>query len=271
MRIALGVEYNGHDFFGFQAQKDLRTVQHSLEEALSQIADEEVKIICAGRTDAGVHATGQVIHFDTPAQRNLRAWTLGTNTHLPHSIAITWAKEVDDTFHARFSATSRRYRYIIYNSSIRPALLASRVTWYHHPLNADEMERAGQFLLGELDFTSFRSAECESKTPMRNVHFIKVTREGDFITIDIQANAFLHHMVRNIAGVLMRVGSETKKPEWVLDVLQAKDRREAAETAPASGLYLCQVNYPESYELPKTETEPRPLGSASQMLLVRGS
>ncbi|HSW69418.1 MAG TPA: tRNA pseudouridine(38-40) synthase TruA [Gammaproteobacteria bacterium] len=249
MRIALGIEYDGHGFLGWQSQKNLPTVQACLEEALSKIADEEIKVFCAGRTDAGVHAIGQVIHFDTKARRDLRAWTLGTNSYLPSSIAVTWVTEVDETFHARFSALSRRYHYVIYNTSIRPALLAKRVTWYQRCLNVEKMEEAGQFLLGELDFSSFRSLECESKTPRRNVHFIKVNRYGDFVVIDIQANAFLHHMVRNIAGVLMQVGAGRKEPHWVKEVLEAKDRRKAAETAPAAGLYLYQVNYPDNFSL----------------------
>lgn len=253
MRMALGIEYDGHDFYGWQSQGNLLTVQSCLEQALSQIADEKIQVYCAGRTDAGVHATGQVVHFETNAHRDLRAWTLGANSHLPRSVAVTWVKEVDDQFHARFSALSRRYRYIIYNHSIRPAILAHRVTWYYHLLDVVAMENAGQFLLGELDFSSFRSAECESKTPMRNVHFIRVTRHGHFVVIDIQANAFLHHMVRNITGVLMRIGSGKKKPEWAKEVLEAKDRRVAAETAPANGLYLCQVQYPASYSFPNID------------------
>ncbi len=253
MRIALGIEYDGHDYFGWQAQANVLTVQGCLEKALCTIADETIQVLCAGRTDAGVHATGQVVHFETTADRDWRAWTLGTNSHLPPSIAVTWALKVDDTFHARFSALSRRYRYIIYNHSIRPAISTHRVTWYYHRLDVDVMEKAGNYLLGELDFSSFRSAECESKTPMRNVHFIKVTRHGHFVVIDIQANAFLHHMVRNIAGVLMQIGSGKQKPEWAKAVLEAKDRRKAAETASADGLYLWQVNYPESYALPDRE------------------
>ncbi len=247
MRIALGIEYNGQDFFGWQSQEKLLTVQGSLEGALSRIANEPITLSCAGRTDAGVHATGQVAHFDTNAIRTLRAWTLGTNTHLPASIAVKWAEEVDVNFHARFSALSRCYRYIIYNSSIRPAIFAARVTWYHRPLNVEWMQTAGQFLLGERDFSSFRAAECESQSPMRNVHYIKVTRQDDFVVIEIQANAFLHHMVRNIAGSLMMVGAGLKSPEWMQEVMEAKDRRKAGKTAPPMGLYLWRVNYPEAY------------------------
>jgi tRNA pseudouridine38-40 synthase len=250
MKFALGIEYNGTDFFGWQAQENLLTIQGTLESALTKIADENIKVFCAGRTDAGVHAAGQVIHFDTQVVRNLRAWTLGTNTHLPPSIAVRWAQEVDEEFHARFSAIARRYRYIIYNHSLRSALLASRVTWYYHSLNIEPMKVAASHLIGEHDFSSFRSAQCESNTPMRNVHEISIIRQGDFIVIEIQANAFLHHMVRNIVGVLLQIGSGWKDPGWSKDVLQSKDRRVAAETAPAQGLYLVKVLYPEKYQFP---------------------
>ncbi len=250
MRIALGIEYDGQHFFGWQAQEKLLTVQGSLENALSIIADEPIKLFCAGRTDRGVHATGQVVHFDTNAIRQLRAWTLGTNTHLPTSIAVKWAEEVDDNFHARFSALARCYRYIIFNSSIRPALTAARVTWHHHSLNVEWMQEASQFLLGERDFSSFRAAECESPSPMRNVHYVKVTRHNHFVVIEIQANAFLHHMVRNIAGSLMVVGGGQRAPEWIQEVMEAKDRRKAAETAAPTGLYLHKVNYPDCYHFP---------------------
>ena len=253
MRIALGVEYDGHDFHGWQAQNHLLTVQGSLEQALCLIANERVKVFCAGRTDAGVHATGQVVHFETNAIRELRAWKLVVNAQLTHSIAVKWAQEVDSSFHARFSALSRCYRYVIHNSSIRPALQAKRVAWYYRPLNAEIMHEAAQFLVGELDFSSFRSAECESRTPMRNIHYINVIRNNESIMIEIQANAFLHHMVRNIAGVLIRIGTGAAPPIWAQEVLFAKDRRKAAETAPASGLYLCHVNYPDHYTFPASE------------------
>lgn len=251
MKLALGVEYNGSDFYGWQAQANLPTIQGTLEAALTQIADEPIKIFCAGRTDAGVHATGQVIHFETDVTRQLRAWTLGTNTHLPAAIAVRWAQAMEEEdFHARFSAIARRYRYIIYNHSLRPALLASRVTWYYHPLNIQPMQFAAQYLIGEQDFSSFRSAQCESTTPMRNIHEITVSRQGDYVTIEIQANAFLHHMVRNIVGVLLQIGSGWKDPDWMQEVLHSKDRRIAAETAPAQGLYLTKVTYPEKFQVP---------------------
>jgi tRNA pseudouridine38-40 synthase len=250
VRIALGIEYNGADFYGWQAQAGLPTVQGALETALSKIADQPIKVFCAGRTDAGVHGMEQVIHFDTLVQRDMRAWTLGVNAQLPSSVAVRWLKEVDDTFHARFSAIARRYRYIIFNNSLRPALLSSRVTWFPYPLQTDLMQFAANHLIGEHDFSSFRSAQCESKSPMRHVQEIQLTRAGDYVIIEIQANAFLHHMVRNIVGSLMQIGSGWKEPDWLLSVLNARDRRVAAETASAHGLYLQKVIYPERYALP---------------------
>lgn len=247
MRIALGIEYDGHEFYGWQFQDGLVTIQNCLEQALTKITHEKISLICAGRTDAGVHATGQVAHFDTDAVREIRAFTMGTNTHLPPTISVRWAQEVDEEFHARFSATARRYRYIIYNSPIRTAILASRVTWFHYPLDAERMHTAAKELLGKHDFTSFRSSQCQSKTPIRTVHSIEVKRQGEFVTIEIEANAFLHHMVRNIAGVLLRIGSYQLEPKAVSEILEAKDRRQAFETASATGLYLSKVTYPEPY------------------------
>lgn len=250
MRIALGIEYDGTPFFGWQAQENLITVQGELEVALSKIADENIKVFCAGRTDAGVHATGQIAHFDTQAKRDLRAWTLGTNTHLPSSIAVRWAQITDASFHARFSAIARRYRYVIYNHPMRPAILASRVTWNYKPLSIERMQTAGNYLLGEHDFSSFRSAQCEARSPIRHLQELIVQREKDYVIIEIQANAFLHHMVRNIAGALMQIGSGWKSLEWMQEVLHAKNRRAAAETASPHGLYLMQVYYPEPYCFP---------------------
>lgn len=244
MRIALGIEYDGSAFHGWQAQEGLLTIQANLEEALTKIAAEPIKIFCAGRTDAGVHGVGQVVHFDTQVNRELKAWVMGTNTLLPPSIAVRWAQEVDEQFHARFSAISRRYRYVIYNNTVRSALLATRATLHFSSLDITLMQAGANYLLGEHNFSSFRSSRCESKTAMRNVHFIRVTREEDFIIIDIKANAFLHHMVRNISGALMRVGSGLAEPQWVQDILLAENRQLAAETAPAAGLYLWEVEYP---------------------------
>ncbi|MCE3044109.1 tRNA pseudouridine(38-40) synthase TruA [Legionella sp. 16cNR16C] len=247
MRIALGVEYDGSQYHGWQAQTGLHTIQQVLENALSRVADMDISVVCAGRTDTGVHATNQVIHFDCEKQRTIRAWIHGVNSFLPKDVCIKWGKEMPEEFHARYSALSRRYRYIIYNSSIRPALLRGNVTWQYRQLEHHSMQEAARFLLGENDYTSFRSVECQSNTPMRNIHTLEVTRNGDLVMIDITANAFLHHMVRNIAGVLIAVGTGKKPVEWVGEVLQAKDRRLGAETAPPYGLYLVNVSYPKEY------------------------
>ncbi len=249
MRIALGVEYDGSQYHGWQAQKGLHTVQGVLQDALSKVADEEVLVTCAGRTDTGVHACNQVIHFDSEKPRTTRSWIHGCNSYLPKDVCVRWSKEMPDDFHARFSATARRYRYVIYNSAIRPAVLRSAVTWQYRQLDHRVMHQAAQQLLGEQDFTSFRSVECQSKTPMRNVHRIDVYRQADLVIIDVSANAFLHHMVRNIAGVLITVGSGKKPAEWVAEVLAAKDRKLGAETAPPYGLYLVDVSYPENFSV----------------------
>ncbi len=252
MRIALGIEYDGSHYHGWQAQKNtgkgLATVQGVVQEALSRIANHKVVLHCAGRTDAGVHATGQVVHFDTEAKRHPDAWVWGANSYLPKDVAVRWAKSVDYGFHARFSALARRYRYSIYNHPIRPAILQGRVTWNYYPLDVNRMQAAANYFLGEQDFSSFRSSECASKSVMRNVMELAVSRQGDFVIIEVEANAFLHHMVRNLAGVLMRIGSGWEEPAWAFEVLQAKDRRKAAETAPPQGLYLLQVRYPQTYE-----------------------
>lgn len=250
MRIALGVEYNGAGLYGWQGQRDVPTVQGHLEEALAKVANERIFLHCAGRTDANVHALGQVVHFDTHAKRHIDAWVWGTNTHLPSSIRVRFARTVDYHFHARFKATSRRYRYIIFNNPIRPGLLTGRVAWHYYPLDVALMAKAGQCLLGEQDFSSFRASECNSKSPMRNVIDFTIKRHGDYVVMEIEANAFLHHMVRNIAGTLMKIGAGLRPPEWMQTVLEAKNRRVAAETAPAEGLYLIAVRYPEPYIFP---------------------
>jgi tRNA pseudouridine38-40 synthase len=250
MRIALGIEYNGFELYGWQTQANLPTIQGHLEASISKIADHPCSLFCAGRTDAGVHATGQVVHFDTPVERRMYAWVKGTNSYLPPAIAVRWAQIVEDEFHARYSALSRCYRYIIYNHKVRPALFNHRVTWYIEELNIATMQQASQYLMGEFDFSSFRSAQCESKSSKRCVKRIVIHRFDDFVIIEIEANAFLHHMVRNIAGVLMHVGAGFKEPEWVNEVLHAKDRRKAVETASPAGLYLHEVNYPACFSLP---------------------
>src|SRR5690606_25824377 len=262
-RVALALEYDGSAFYGWQSQRNLRlaTVQETLENVLSQIAAAPITTVCAGRTDAGVHASHQVIHFDTPVARDERAWVFGANTHLPRGIAVKWARPVSAEFHARFSATARRYRYAILNRPTRSALLGHLTTHWVPPLDADLMHAEAQCLLGERDFTSFRGAGCQSNTPMRNVHFVQVKRTGDWVVVDIQANAFLLHMVRNIVGTLLAVGSGKQPPGWTAEVFALKDRRKAAMTAPPNGLYLVDVAYPDGFGLPETSPGPAFLAS----------
>lgn len=255
VRIALGIEYDGQGFYGFQAQPNLLTIQGSLQDAISKIANEPIYIHCAGRTDAGVHASGQVVHFDTKAKRHIDAWIWGVNAYLPKGIAVKWARHVDYHFHARFKALRRRYRYVIYNHPIRPALNHARLSWHYYPLNENLMREAAQCLLGEHDFSSFRAAECNSKTPMRNVTDFQIERRGDFVMFEIEANAFLQHMVRNIAGSLMKIGAGLQPVAWMQQVLEARDRRVAGATAPAEGLTLIRVIYPESYMFPVSDSQ----------------
>jgi tRNA pseudouridine38-40 synthase len=256
MRIALGIEYDGSAFYGWQRQREVNSVQQELEIALASVANQPVELSCAGRTDAGVHATGQVVHFDTSAVRDSKAWIMGTNTRLPDAIAVRWAQPVADDFHARFSATARRYRYIIYNHKYRPAILRAGLSHYHQTLDIALMQQAAPLLLGEQDFSSFRAMQCQSKTPFRNIHHLTIERRGDFIVLDIKANAFLHHMVRNITGSLLEVGMKNRPPEWIGEVLAAKDRSLAAATAKPGGLYLVDVDYPAQFGLPKVAPGP---------------
>ncbi len=258
MRVALGVQYDGAGFRGWQAQQPgTRTVQTVLEQALARVADHPVRLVCAGRTDAGVHGVGQVAHFDTTAVRSERAWVLGGNAHLPLDISLNWARQTPDDFHARFSALARRYRYVILNRPQRSALWRERATWHYRPLDAERMQRAGQALVGEHDFSSFRAAECQARHPVRDLHEITIRRQGDGVVLDVEANAFLHHMVRNIAGVLMSIGAGDRPVEWAREVLEQRDRTQAGVTAPAAGLYLLAVRYPERFGLPTAgETVP---------------
>ncbi|RYV01874.1 tRNA pseudouridine(38-40) synthase TruA [Shewanella sp. OPT22] len=256
MRIALGIEYDGNRYFGWQRQREVDSVQAQLEKTLSKIANEPIQIQCAGRTDAGVHATGQVVHFETTAERPITAWTLGVNANLPNDIAVRWATEVDETFHARFSATARRYRYIIYNDNLRPGIHRHGVSHYHGDIDETLMHQAAQDLLGEHDFTSFRAIQCQSNTPFRNIHHVKVSRHSKFIVIDIAANAFLHHMVRNIVGSLLEIGMSRQPLTWMKTLLNLKDRNQAAPTAKAAGLYLVDVTYPEEFNFPKPPMGP---------------
>ncbi len=251
-RIAIGVEYNGSLYHGWQRQAlpQIATVQHELEKVLSNVANHEVKLHCAGRTDAGVHASGQVAHFDVAVERELKAWVKGANSQLPSAIRVLWAAKVDEQFHARFSATSRRYHYWIHNSAVRPGVFAGLLTHCAFPLDTEVMHREAQCLLGERDFSSFRAAGCQSNTAMRNIHHIRVFRQAERVCIDIQANAFLLHMVRNIAGALMAVGGGKEAAGWVQNILQAKDRTLSSATAKPDGLYLTQVGYPPELSLP---------------------
>lgn len=251
MRIALGIEYDGSCFCGWQMQKQgLRTVQGELEKALSKVADEAVQVVCAGRTDTGVHATGQVVSFDTRAVRNQRAWVLGVNSYLPDDVASLWSCVVGDDFSARFSATARQYRYVILNRQGRSAAFHSKVTWRHGAINESLMHEAAQVLVGEHDFSAFRSSSCQADHAVRTIHYINITRKGEFIYIDIKANAFLHHMVRNIAGSLLMIGQGEQAVDWMQAILDTQDRTQAGPTAPAQGLYMVKVTYPDSSGIP---------------------
>ncbi|MBL4583616.1 MAG: tRNA pseudouridine(38-40) synthase TruA [Pseudomonadales bacterium] len=257
-RIVLGVEYHGAQYHGWQRQKldPVTTVQGELEKALSKIAASEIKTVCAGRTDAGVHATAQVVHFDTTQKRSDKAWTQGVNTHLPDDISVRWMAETDPSFHARFSATARRYRYLIFNHPNKHALFQDAVTWVYRPLDLARMQKAASYLEGKHDFTSFRASACQAKSPVRDLQSVRLYRAGSLIVLDVQANAFLQHMVRNIAGVLIDIGSGKHDPKWAKTVLDAKDRRDGAVTASAKGLYLVAVEYPERFQLPETPLGP---------------
>ncbi|MBU3827014.1 MAG: tRNA pseudouridine(38-40) synthase TruA [Candidatus Anaerobiospirillum merdipullorum] len=253
MRIALGIEYAGWNYAGFQRQNTARTVQGELEQALSSIAAQPVSLVCAGRTDAGVNATGQVVHFDVTNDRPDRAWVMGTNTKLPPDIAVTWACHVDESFHARFSARARRYRYILQASQHRPGILQAGVSHYRGEYDVAAMHQAAQILRGEHDFASFCGADDESRSTNRLLHFIEVSRHGPYIVFDIAANAFLNHMVRNIVGSLLMVGSGERTAAWLQEVFVACDRNVAGPTAYPNGLYLVDVTYPASFNLPRRE------------------
>lgn len=250
MRVALGIEYAGDRFEGWQSQRHGRTVQDALEAALARIAGEPLRVHCAGRTDTGVHATAQVVHFDTTAVRAASAWVRGVNTYLPAGVAVRWAVEVDDSFHARFLAFERRYRYLLFNSPTRPALLAGRVGWFHMPLDEVKMAEAAACLLGQHDFSAFRAAECQAKTPIRDMREVAVTRMGSYLAFDFRADGFLHHMIRNLVGALVYVGKGRYPPGWLAEVLAGCDRSRAAPTFAPDGLYLCGVSYPPHWPLP---------------------
>jgi tRNA pseudouridine38-40 synthase len=257
VRIAAGIEYDGAGYHGWQAQRQgVQTIQSKVEHALSFVANHPVRVICAGRTDTGVHAREQVVHFDTESKRSVRSWVLGSNVNLPADIAVNWVRPVDKSFHARFSATSRRYRYLILNRWVRPAILQGKVTWHHHPLDEVRMGEAAAHLEGEHDFSTFRALQCQAKSPVRCVSETAVSRHSDFVSIDVEANGFLHHMVRNIAGVLMTIGRGEQRPEWVLELLEMRDRTRGGVTAPPDGLYFIRAIYDPEFGLPSTVDSP---------------
>jgi len=255
MRIAAIVEYDGTAFCGWQYQDGVRTVQDEVEKAVSKVANSPVRIITAGRTDAGVHATGQVIHFDADVSRNSNAWLRGINSNLPADVAIHWVNQVDDNFHARFDATGRHYHYVILNRRTRPTFLAKKVSWDYRDLNVARMQVAAKYLVGEHDFSSFRAVACQAKSPVRDLRLLEVSARGDYIVLHVYANAFLHHMVRNLAGVLMTIGAGEQEPDWAKSVLEARDRTQGGLTAPPDGLYLTAVEYPESSGIPVLSPE----------------
>lgn len=256
MRIALGVEYQGGAYRGWQRQKNASSVQAHVEDALAKILCHEVKVTCAGRTDAGVSATGQVIHFDTDLHRPEKAYTRGVNTLMPKDIAVTWAMPISDDFHARFSATERRYRYVIYNAEYRPGILESGLTHVYQPLDVTLMHEAAQAIVGKHDFTTFRATHCQANSPIRDIKAISVLQKGPYILLDIRANAFLHHMVRNIMGSLLVIGQKLEPVSWMEHLLALKDRTQAAAKAKPNGLYLVKVIYPEHFGLPNLPPGP---------------
>ncbi len=250
MRIALGIEYDGTSYNGWQRQASGLGVQQRLEEALSLVADEAVEVTCAGRTDTGVHASGQVVHFDAAAERSDRGWLLGANSNLPDDISVTWVRRVDDGFHARFSATGRSYRYLILNRLQRSALHRHRAWWVHQPLDETRMNEAALCLVGEHDFSAFRAAGCQAGSALREITQIGVSRDGDWVTLRVSANAFLMHMVRNISGTLAAIGQGEAPVEWVSEVLESGDRKAGGITAPPQGLTLVGVAYPPEFGIP---------------------
>ncbi|MDJ0751374.1 MAG: tRNA pseudouridine(38-40) synthase TruA [Woeseiaceae bacterium] len=250
MRIALGIEYDGTSYNGWQRQTSGLGVQQRLEEALSLVADETVEVTCAGRTDTGVHASGQVVHFDTTAERSDRSWLLGANSNLPDDVSVTWVRRVDDGFHARFSATGRSYRYLILNRLQRSALHRHRAWWVHQPLDETRMNEAAQRLVGEHDFSAFRAAGCQAGSAMREITQVGVCRDGDWVVLRISANAFLMHMVRNITGTLVTIGQGEAPVEWISKVLESGDRKAGGVTAPPHGLTLVGVAYPPGFGVP---------------------
>ncbi len=251
MRIALGVEYDGSGYNGWQSQPDMPNVQDVLQTALSKIAGESIAIVAAGRTDTGVHALEQVIHFDTGVERPLTAWVRGTNAVLPKDVAVLWAHPVPDDFHARFSAQARSYQYVLINRKSRTAVHHGKAGWFHMPLDVAAMRAAAQYLLGEHDFSAFRASQCQARTPVKNLAQLDIQQQGDTIIFNLTANAFLHHMVRNILGCLLYVGKGKYPPYWMHEVLEGCDRKFAAPTFAPDGLYLRHITYDAKWGLPQ--------------------
>lgn len=256
MRIALGLEYDGTAFCGWQTQPAHCGVQDHLQEALGRFADTPIDVVAAGRTDTGVHATAQVVHFDTDAKREMQGWVRGTNAYLPEAARVVWSTQVPDDFHARYSARSRSYCYLLSNEPVAPAVLRGRVGWFHRPLDVARMAQAAASLVGEHDFTSFRDAECQAKSPVRHLHEAQVTAIGSLVVFRFRANAFLHHMVRNMVGSLVYVGCGRQEPPWIAQLLEARDRTVAAPTFAAEGLYLAGVEYDPAFSLPPSRPHP---------------
>ena len=253
MRIALGVEYDGKPYCGWQSQAEGLTVQDAVQDALSQIAGAPISVIAAGRTDTGVHALEQVIHFDTQADRPLTAWVRGANALLPDSIAVRWAHLVPEEFHARFSAHGRSYRYLLINRPVRSAIHAGKAGWFHTPLDIAAMQVAAQCLLGEHDFSAFRASQCQAKSPVKILNKLDIYQAGEMLVFDVNANAFLHHMVRNLVGCLVYVGKGKYPPEWLAEVLESRERRLAAPTFAPDGLYLRRIQYDAKWGLPQEQ------------------
>lgn len=251
MRLALGISYNGQAYQGWQSQSSGQTVQDRLESALGKFAAQRVSTLCAGRTDAGVHALMQVVHFDTDLARDTYAWTRGTNAYLPRDIAVQWAVSTSDAFHCRACATSRRYAYVLLESPIRPSVEAGRVGWSFRELDAHAMRQAANYLLGEHDFTSFRASQCQALSPVKHMLAIDIHKRGAYWRVEFEANAFLHHMIRNIMGCLVQIGQGKKPPEWMLEVLAARDRRAAAPTFSPDGLYFLGPRYAAHWGMPE--------------------
>jgi tRNA pseudouridine38-40 synthase len=258
-RVAIGIEYDGGAYSGWQQQAVAHSVQATLERAIGQIANEPVEVICAGRTDSGVHAREQVAHFDSRARRSSTAWLLGTNSELPADISLSWVRFVPDHFHARYSALMRSYRYLILNRAARSALHAGRALIVHQPLDIEAMRAGAQYLIGEHDFSAFRSSECQSHSSIRMLQSLQVNRSGSWVAIDVTANAYLHHMVRNISGLLVSIGQGKAPPERAREQLQSRQRSTGAATAAAHGLYLWQVEYPPQFGLPMDSAMIQPM------------